>query len=187
MIEKLTNYQASMIITDAQLRIARAMKEQSELEPQVKEYYDAYATLKDKLDSTKKKIDEDNLLLKMASEQLNHIKTGKDFRVVRAESHLEMKDREKRKLNAEERRPQIKWTQFAIDTLTVAGQMLTIDQLWDIALEKLNIPEKGRSKIKWGCVNNCWMKTNKLFSYKEKIGLDDWKDNPGKYYRSIAV
>jgi len=183
-MQNLTKYQASMIIKDAEIRIAANMKEASELEPQVKEYYEAYVSLKDRLDSAKQRITDDRQLLEMASMEKNGIKPGSNFRVLRSESHNDMKDREKKKYKTSGiRNP---WTQWGIEILTEVNAFLTTDQLWDIVCQKHDIPVDSRSQYKGGAVHKCWLKTPKLLKYKEKIGLLEWQDNPGMHYRNIV-
>jgi len=171
----LTSYQASWIIKDAEIRIADLMKEITQLEPQVKEYYGAYVSLKDKLDFTRHELEENKNLLEAVSAQKNGIASGKQFRVLRSESHNDMKEKEKRKYATRK----YTWTEWGIQALQEAHCFLKSDDLWDIVCQKHEIPQgrgSGESKLKWGAVNNCWLKTPKMFIHKEKIGLAEWKE-----------
>ena len=81
----LTTYQLTAIIADAELRQIDFMKKVTELEPSVKEYYEAYINLKEQLDSVRKLVEENKSLIEMASAEKNGIVGGKQFRVLRAE------------------------------------------------------------------------------------------------------
>jgi len=172
---QLTSYQLTAIISDAELRLADLMKKSSDLEPSVKEYYAAYMNLKEQLDDVRKRIEENKQLVEMASAEKNGIASGKQFRVLRSESHNDMKEKEKRKYRSR----QYTWTEWGIQALQEAHCFLKSDDLWDIVCQKHEIPQgrgSGESKLKWGAVNNCWLKTPKMFVHKEKIGLAEWKE-----------
>jgi len=172
-----------MIIADAQKRIADAMKEQTELEPSVKEYYSAYIALKDKLDSTKKKILEDSDLLEAASNVLNGIKTGKGFQVLRGESHLDMKEKEKRKYNG----VRYKWMEMGIETLKKFNKFVTVDELWLAVVQEYKIPKgKERNKSRWSCINTIWKRSEKMYQFQGKIGLVEWTEEISKYWRNAV-
>jgi hypothetical protein len=151
---ELSSYQASMIIKDAEIRIADAMKKATELEPQVKEYFAAYSNLNDELISTKKKIDEDRALLEMASRSKNQINGNRKFRVLRAESHNEMKPKEQRKLGRTNKYHWVEWAQEALEKI---GKPARVDELWD-AVVQLHPIERNANyrKIRWGAINACW-------------------------------
>jgi hypothetical protein len=168
-----------MIIKDAQLRIADAMKRQSELEPSVKEYHEAYMKLNDELVATKEKIREDNELLRFASERFNDIKTGKDFRVLRSESHDQMKPREKRKLVIKYR-----WTQMAISVLSRTDQYMTRDALWEAMIQGTDIPVKGKKKF--DAMDTCIKKCKKFHFHKDLIGLDGWETDIPSHYKRVV-
>lgn len=180
----LTKYQSQMIIRDAQSRIADNMKRQTELEPQVKDYHEAYVKLKDELDATKEKIIQDNQLLKFASERFNDIKTGKDFRVLRSESHDQMKPRERKKYKIK-----YKWTELAIPLLRKSNCFLNLDSVWEGMVGNLNLKEMSKgelSKLRWGALYTCIGKSPKFILHKGMVGLAEWKDELPKYYKSLA-
>jgi hypothetical protein len=171
----LTTYQLTAIIADAEIRLVNLMKQVTELEPQTKEYYAAYINLKEQLDDVRKKVEENKELIEKASAEKNGIATGKQFRVLRAESHNDMKEKEKRKYATRK----YTWTDWGIEILKEMNCFITTDQLWDAVCQKHEVPTgrgSGNSKLKWGAVHNCWLKTPKMFVHKEKIGLIDWKE-----------
>jgi hypothetical protein len=201
MWEKLTKYQASVIIKDAEIRLADFMKKATELEPQVKEYKQAYESLLKDFESTKEKIEEEKNLLEMASRDLNSIGKNREFRVLRSESHSEMKPREQKKLHddAREKKPVRRWTEEACIILLRQNKMMKIDDLFEILAEKFEITQKEKSHVKWGIVNNCWLANTKytradnprgkLFEHKGYLGLKEWMSpdyKPAGIYAKIG-
>jgi hypothetical protein len=173
---KLSKTQAQIIIKDAQIVIADAMKKYSDLEPQVKEYKDAYMKLQNDLDSTKEKIEGYKEILRVASEVFNGVKTGQAFRVLRSESHDEMKPREKRKIKVRYR-----WVSMAISILSNTQQYMSKDDLWDAIRQGTDLPANG--KIRFDAMNTCIGKSKKFHIHRDYIGLDGWQSEISKHYR----
>lgn len=192
MIDNLNNYQASVIIDDAQARIVVHMKTIADLEPQVKEYHDAYMKLKNELDSTKIKMEDDTAILEWASAIKNG---GKAMRVIRSESHNDMKEREKRKLAKRPRERRYLWTPWAAEILRQIDRMVSADDLYEMVVQEHSIESDNRGKMRWGAINSCILANCQrtkdgnlkgvLFEYKDMVGLREWMTDDykpkGKY------
>ena len=170
-----------MILKDSEIRLADLMKRATELEPQVKEYYDAYMTLRIELDSAKERIEQEKGLIEYTSRIKNEIAKNRPFRVVRSESHTEMKPREKKKLR-KEYVIRYKWSDMAVAILRKTQRMMSTDDIWDIIMEdhnKKGEPIENPSKVRWGAINNCWLKSKPFFTAHGLLGLKELQDQPG--------
>jgi len=209
-----TSYQSSLVIADTQNRITALMKQKEELAPQLKDYKEVYERLKKEDDELTEKLAQNEQLLEIVSRDLNRIGRDKTFRVVRAESHIDMKDREKKKLAEDEgngrktHTVRFTWTDYAVEVLNKEKYFMTTEQLWSRVLVRYDIMQRAdeaglgskKSGLKWGCIHACWLpnaestrqgkRGGRLIVTGTHIGLKEWVSNDFKplpeYIKKIA-
>lgn len=149
------------------------------------------------MEESQEQLQQDDALLKWASSQLNGIPQNKKFRIGRAESHNDMKLREKRKLGI--KRPKVfLWMSYAVAVLNEQNKFMKFEDLWKIVENKYGVvnrlhelgKSKELSKIKHSAINACWIanckstrKDNvhgKLIDIGERVGLKEWTDQEFK-------
>jgi hypothetical protein len=194
-IKTLTDSQSAYLIEEAQTRINDNMKKISELAPTLKDYYEAYLTLKKDHDMLVDRVAADKLMLEVYSKVKHGIPMEKGMRILRAESHNDMKPREKKKLThggnpkAEGR---VQWTEHAAEILDIEKKFIKPEDLFEKVLDTYDVEAKfkelGREwrpgYIRWGIINNCWAsncksseegkKSGVLVKVDGRIGLRDW-------------
>ena len=200
-----TQYQTSNIIKEAETRIIALKKELNDVSPQLKEYEEAYKRLKLQHDVVVEKLQQDEQLLEYMSRVQNNIAPDKDIRVNRAESHNDMKDREKKKLQKAAPKARFPWTDYAVLALREEKRFTTPEDLWEIVDIKFNtekqIKEAGLklTGTRWGAINACWLAsakgaregkkrknlgaastTEQLVEVGGRLGLRNWVDNEFK-------
>lgn len=189
----ITEYLAKTLIDDAQTRIIKLKNDLQTIAPQLEAYKQAYEKLQTDHDQTKSKLEQEEVLLDFLSRGANDIPDDVDFRVMRAESHNDMKDREKKKLTRQgvKKNERIPWTSYAVEVLRDENKFVDVNDLWEMVEIKYDIVKriekmgKNFNTLKWGAINACWLAnvdTGKpqLTRIGEKLGLIDWVDHNGK-------
>jgi hypothetical protein len=189
--QTLTNYQSAYLIKETEMRLEAHMKKITELEPSLQDYYNAYLELKKEYDGYKEKVEADKQMLELFSRLKNGVHPSQTLRVLRSESHNEMKPREKRKL-VEGKREYVPWTDYAVDILTIERKFIKPYDLFEMTVNKFKIEEHYQKQgkefkmthVRWSAINVCWLGNCKLSSkgsYKSKLvyiedrfGLKDW-------------
>jgi len=209
-----TPYQTSNIINEAQTRIIDLKKSLDGMTQQLKDYKTAYEKLQTEYDSIASRLQEDEALVEFMSKIHNKLSNNAEFRVNRAESHLDMKEREKRKLRAE---PKLRfpWTDYAVLTLREENRFTTPDDLWELVDIKFGVEKTMKeaglkmANVRWGAIHACWLATCKgtkegrrrkqssenltteqLVEVDGRIGLKDWVDTnfrPLPQYKNLKV
>lgn len=208
-----TPYQTSNIIKEAETRIIDLKKSLDGMTQQLKDYKIAYEKMQSEYDSIASRLQDDEALLEFMSRIQNKVSDTKELRVGRAESHNDMKEREKKKLRAEAK-IRFPWTDYAVLVLREEKRFTTPDDLWELVDIKFGtektIEEHGQkvSTVKWGAINACWlvtckntraggkrkasnsgMTTEQLVDVEGRIGLRDWTDTgfrPYPQYKPLA-
>ena len=202
-----TDYQSRSIINDTQTRIIALKKEADALAPQFEEYKKAYENLKFQYDAVIEKLKQDEALLEIMSRTVNDLGKGgkKPLRVVRAESHNDMKEKEKVKhRNESDKKEYFRWTDYAAEVLKSEKRMMTEQELWDTIYIMYDIEDKLKesgklnalSGLRWGAIHTCWggniklvmqkggkwaETKGKLFKWNNHIGLKEWANENGDW------
>jgi len=198
-IKDLTQAQTAWLIVETQNRINDNMKKMSELEPSLNEYKEAYLSLQKQHDEMRDKVSADEIMLEVYTKFTHNIPANRKMRVIRAESHNDMKPKEQKKLQEGDKRPKIfLWTNYAVEFLTIERKFFKPDDLFTRMIKKYKVEEVYRemgkelriSHIKWGVINNCWLanaeKTKrgnnkgKLVYIDGRLGLKDWANEAMK-------
>jgi hypothetical protein len=188
----LEEFQAKDMIDIVEKRIIDTADAVQKLEEPKQKAFEEYEKLQDRYDNLKAKLTADQRLVDSLSRYSNNLKQGVDLRIMRAESHNEMKPREKRKYQKRRGPVQFTWMVYAEETLKEYGKFIQLDDLWDFVVDRYDlkdkikaIPKGGHTKVKWGAIHNCWLanaaKTREgggrgsLIAYENGyIGLKEW-------------
>lgn len=186
---ELTQSHASTIIVDAESRISTNMVKLQQLTEPLKEAEELWRQAKLEYDTVKAKLDEDTALLDLMTRYKNGLSEKKGLRVLRSESHNDMKPREKKKLHGTHK---FHWKDWGAEVLKLADHFMTPDDLFYEVVRRKNLePEfksmgKSSGYFKWSAIKNCWAGNcqlsakNKhgnnamLITYKDMIGLVKW-------------
>ncbi len=188
---------AGDLIADCEKRITSLKLRLEELDKPRQEAFEKYEKLQATWDHVNHKHTQEEQLI----DQLSRIKNGLGKTkpiarlTTRAESHNDMKEREKKKYS-DTGVTQFTWTAYAAEVLKEQNKMMLPDDLWDKIGEKFDIPARMeamgktgvKSNIKWGAINTCWAgnikmvmegsrfaeSRGKLFQHDDYIGLKEW-------------
>jgi len=185
----LEEFQTKDMIDVIEKRMTESMKVLQELDAPRQKAFDEYQKLQDRFDNLSSKVEADKRLLDNLSKYQNGIKNGVDIRIVRGESHNEMKPREKKKYAT--RKDQFTWTAYAENALKETGHFMKVDDVWNMVVEKENLIKRiekagvSLSKYKWGAIKNCWLASSKnakeggkgtLIEIDGYLGMKEWVD-----------
>jgi hypothetical protein len=191
MNDKLSPYLAERILKDAEREVIKLSTESQELEPQVKEYREAYLKLQYQYDTINDRLKQEKELVEWASKQKNGLPQHKKILVMRPTSHNEMRENEKTRIRGKQK-THFTWTTYAVSILQERDVMLSKDELWDAILDKYNVVETFRQidpnghigKLRWGAINASiganaestkrGGKRGVVFEYKGYFGLKEW-------------
>lgn len=192
---KMSDSQTAILINDTQARITKHMSFLEAQGASLKEYETAYLELKREYDAAKLQLEEDNVLLDGLSRIANKLPPGKALKVVRAESHNDMKEKEKEKYRSCKGQRQFLWKKWGMEILTQENRFMEPKELLEKVCEKHHVDEilenTGRAKkhanIKWGAVNAVWGKSDAYAWHKGLVGLATWMDDKKHPDRHHAI
>lgn len=190
----LSDYQVTTIIKDTENRIIELSRQHDLLKAEHDAAYEMFQKAYGEYTAVKNQLQENNILLDSMTRYKNNLGSKKAIRLVRSESHSDMKDKEKKKYSDNNVKV-FKWTELAVEVLKEQNRMIEIEELFQIVEEKINFKQQLKdmgklgkySNIKWGAIHNCWLancakskdpsskESNRyLFEYKNHIGLYEW-------------
>jgi hypothetical protein len=202
MIDKLTPYLATNIISDSEKRIIVLSQDVQKLKPQVDEYKAAYLKLQFEYDQANEKLEQERDLLDWVSKQKNGIPQKEKIMVMRSTSHNDMRDSEKKRYRSKFKK-NFHWVEYAQAVLRERDVFLTADELWDAMCDRYNIIERlnelgaQKGKTKYGAIKTSiagniestkmGRKGGLLISFNDHYGLAEWVTDDFKPKGKYAV